>query len=408
MNSKLKNTIVTIRNAVFGFLYKYFLKPFLFLMDPEDVHDWFLGCGKFLGRHSLLRWKIRVWLDFSDKSLGQNIAGIKFKNPVGLAAGFDKNAEILPILPSVGFGFAEVGSVTGLPCAGNPRPRLWRLKKSRGLVVYYGLKNNGCEEISARLRKEIIGNVGKFEMPFGVSVAMTNRPENMDIETAISDYEKAFKVFLNVGDYITVNISCPNTSGGMPFLEPINLEKLLERLDNIWSNERSQEVANGRAQHEDNVGTGTTNKPIFVKMSPDKSFAEVDAILEILKKHRVHGIICSNLTKKPQNPLIFDKNLPNVGGISGKPVQSLADDLLSYIYKKEGRRFILIGCGGVFSAEDAYKKIRKGATLVELITGMIFEGPQLISEINLGLVKLLHRDGFSNISEAIGADFRHE
>jgi dihydroorotate dehydrogenase len=381
MNSHLKNRFVAVRNAVFGFLYKYFLKPFLFLMDPEFVHDLFLNFGKILGRYSILRWKTRVWLGFSDKSLEQNVAGINFKNPIGLAAGFDKNAEILAVLSSVGFGFAEVGSVTGLPCLGNPTPRLWRLKKSNGLVVYYGLKNNGCEEISKRLQKEITAK--KFQIPFGVSVAMTNRPENLDIETAISDYEKAFKSFLNIGDYITVNISCPNTSGGMPFLEPANLDKLFFKLDAVQ-----------------------TNKPIFVKMSPDKTFAEVDAILEILKKHRVSGIICSNLTKKPQNTLIFDKNLPNVGGISGKPVQDLADDLLSYIYKKEGQRFILVGCGGVFSAEDAYKKIRKGATLVQLITGMIFEGPQLISEINLGLTKFLRRDGFSNISEAIGADFR--
>ena len=212
---------------------------------------------------------------------------------------------------------------------------------------------------------------------------MTNRPENMDTTTAVADYAKAFGAFTQIADYITVNISCPNTSGGMPFLQPENLDLLFSKLDTIQ-----------------------TTKPIFVKMSPDKSFAEVDAILEVLKKHRVSGIICSNLTKKPQNSLIFDKNLPNVGGISGKPVQKLADDLLSHIYKKEGKRFILVGCGGIFSAEDAYKKIRLGATLVQLITGMIFEGPCLISEINRGLVVLLKRDGFQNTSEAIGADFK--
>jgi len=384
MNSRLRNIIFSTRNAVFGFFYKYFLKPFLFLFDPEDIHDLFLNVGKSLGKFSLLRWKTRVWFGFSNKSLEQNVAGIHFQNPVGLAAGFDKNAELLQILLSVGFGFAEVGSVTGEPCEGNPRPRLWRLKKSRGLVVYYGLKNNGCEEISARLRK-IIGKISgkKFQIPFGVSVAMTNRPENTDTDTAIADYAKSFGAFVDIADYITVNISCPNTSGGMPFLEPENLDKLFSRLDTIQ-----------------------TTKPIFVKMSPDKSFAEVDAILEILKKHRVSGIICSNLTKKPQNPLVFDKNVPKVGGISGKPVQKLSDDLLAHIYKKEGKRFVLIGCGGIFSAEDAYKKIRAGASLVELITGMIFEGPQLISEINLGLTKLLHRDGFKNISEAVGADYK--
>jgi dihydroorotate dehydrogenase len=155
MNSGLKNTFVSARNAVLHFLYKYFLKPILFLFDPEDVHNWFLNIGKLLGRYSVLRWKTRVCFGFSDPILEQTVAGLHFKNPVGLAAGFDKNAEIVPILPAVGFGFAEVGSVTGEPCSGNPRPRLWRLPKSRGLVVHYGLKNHGCEEISARMKKEI-------------------------------------------------------------------------------------------------------------------------------------------------------------------------------------------------------------------------------------------------------------
>ena len=375
---------IKARNAVVGFLYKWVLKPIFFAFDPEDVHNFFVGAGEFLGRFALTRWKTRLWFGFADKMLEQNVAGLHFKNPVGLAAGFDKNAEMTDIMSAVGFGFEEVGSVTGFPCAGNPRPRLWRLKKSRGLVVYYGLKNNGCEEISTRLRKQMRGNVGKkFQIPIGVSVAMTNRAENLDIGTAVADYEKSFTAFADVADYITVNISCPNAQGGMPFLEPENLDKLLERLDAIG-----------------------TERPVFVKMSPDKSTAEVDAILEILKKHRVSGIICSNLTKKPQNSLVFDQNLPNVGGISGKPAQQLSDDLLAHIYRREGRRFILIGCGGIFSARDAYKKIRAGATLVELITGMIFEGPQLISDINLGLVKLLRHDGFQNISEAVGADYK--
>src|ERR1035437_7222065 len=253
MNSKLKSVIIACRNAVIGFLYKYVLKPILFLFDPEDVHDLFLTIGKFLGRHSLMLWKTRVWLGFADKSLEQNVAGIHFKNPIGLAAGFDKNAELLDILPSVGFGFAEVGSITGFPCAGNPKPRLWRLPKSRGLVVYYGLKNNGCEEISARLRGQIKDNIGRWTNrqqaevanghaesdgnvwsgTLGVSVAMTNRPENLDADIAIADYAKAFGAFADIADYITVNISCPNAQGGMPFLEPENLDALFSKLDTI-------------------------------------------------------------------------------------------------------------------------------------------------------------------------------
>ena len=165
-------------------------------------------------------------------------------------------------------------------------------------------------------------------------------------------------------------------------MEPEKLERLLSELDKI-----------------------PTKKPVFVKISPDLSFPEVDAILNVLKKHRVDGIICGNLTKKKENRLVAEA-LPPVGGLSGKPTVNLSTDLISHIYQMEGKRFIIIGCGGIFSAEDAYKKIRAGATLVELITGMIFRGPQLISEINLGLTRLLRRDGFQNISQAIGADYK--
>ena len=373
------------RNRSVGFLYGHVLKPVFFALDPEDVHDFFVGTGKFLGRFSLTRAATRLWFDFSDKSLEQNILGIHFKNPVGLAAGFDKNAELAGVMPAVGFGFEEAGSVTGFPCTGNPRPRLWRLPKSRGLVVYYGLKNRGAEEISSRLQKKQASKTTgkKFQIPLGVSVAMTNRAENLDTAVAVADYVKAFGLFTEIADYITVNISCPNAQGGMPFLEPAKLDLLFSKLDLI-----------------------STDKPIFVKMSPDKTSAEVDAVLDTLKKHRVRGIICSNLTKKSDNPNILEKNVPQVGGISGRPLQKISDDLISYIYKKEGKRFILVGCGGIFSAADAYKKIRAGASLVELITGMIFVGPQLISEINLGLTRLLRRDGFQNISEAVGADWK--
>ncbi len=376
------------------FLYGFVLKPIIFPFDPEDMHNLFLGVGKFLGKFSLTRWKTRLWFGYSNKMLEQTVLGINFKNPVGLAAGFDKNAELTQIMPSVGFGFEEVGSVTGYPCEGNKRPRLWRLTQSRGYVVYYGLKNNGSEEISERLKNKFRKDSPCEKFPIGVSVAMTNCEENLDTSMAAADYAKAFEAFADIGSYTTVNISCPNAQGGQPFTEPIKLDVLLSKLDAI-----------------------ETKKPIFVKMSPDKTIDEVDAILDVLRRHRVHGIICSNLTKQKNNPKVLENNLPGVGGISGKPLQDLSDDLLSYIYRREvltpqvtadgqARKFILIGCGGIFSAEDAYKKIRSGATLVQLITGMIFEGPQLISEINLGLVELLRRDGFSNISQAIGADYK--
>jgi len=333
--------------------------------------------GVFLGHYGLTRWLTGLLFDFEDSSLAQKILNIHFKNPIGLSAGFDKNAELTDILPMVGYGFAELGSITGNPCPGNPKPRLWRLLKSKSLLVYYGLKNDGCEVLSKKLKDK------KFEVPMGMSVAMTNSVENLNIDLAVKDFAKAFRAMESIGSYMTVNISCPNTTGGQPFLAPHNLDYLFDILDEI-----------------------PTNKPIFVKLSPDLAQGELDILIDIIRSHRVHGIICTNLTKKRNNEKILDKDIPIVGGISGKAVQDLSDKMLSYIYQREGGRFVLVGCGGVFTAEDAYKKILLGATLVQMITGMIFEGPQVISDINLGLTKLLERDGYKNISEAIGVGIK--
>jgi len=363
------------RNKIIHGLYISLLKPIFFHNDPETVHDHMTKFGVWLGSHSLSQKVVTHLFGYKNKSLEQNILGINFKNPIGLSAGFDKNAELTDILPSVGFGFGEVGSITANRCAGNPKPRLWRLQNSKSLAVYYGLKNNGCEAIAVKLRNK------KFKAPIGISVAMTNSQENTHIKSAVLDYAKAFKTMAPLASYTTVNISCPNTLGGQPFLLPHNLDYLFDILDPI-----------------------PTEKPIFIKLSPDLTAGELNNLLDIARAHRIDGIICTNLTKKRNNPKILDSNVPAVGGLSGKVVEDLSNKLLSYIYQREKDRFILIGSGGVFSAEDAYKKIRLGASLVQLITGMIFEGPQVISEINRGLVELLKKDGYNNISEAVGVD----
>ncbi len=371
----MNETVAFYRNKLTHSIYKYLLKPVFFRNDPEFIHDKMTSVGITLGRFRLGRVATKALFRYENPVLEQKILGISFKNPIGLSAGFDKNAQLTDILPSVGFGFAEMGSITGKQCAGNPKPRLWRLPNSKSLAVYYGLKNDGCEVISKRLQ-------GKhFSIPIGMSVAMTNCEDNLILKNAVKDYAKAFKFMEPLSDYITVNISCPNTHGGQPFIVPHKLDYLFDVLDEI-----------------------PTKKPVFIKLSPDMSRSELDALLDVARAHRVQGIICTNLTKKRDNPKILDKDIPEKGGLSGKVVQELSDEVLTYIYKKEGKRFILVGCGGVFTAEDAYKKIRLGASLIQMITGMIFEGPQVISEINQGLTKLLKRDGFNNIQQAIGVD----
>lgn len=365
---------IRLRNSIIHFFYTTIFKPLAFRQDPEDVHDRTLSLGKFFGSNAITQFITSIAFNYSNESyLSQEIKGIKFNNPIGLAAGFDKNAELTQILDKVGFGFEEIGSITGEACTGNQKPRLWRAKKSKSLLVYYGLKNDGAEAISKRLKNL------NFRIPIGISVAKTNCELTADTNEGIKDYVKAYKLFENIGDYYTINISCPNAFGGQPFTDAPRLEALLKAI--------TQEKR---------------TKPIFIKLSPDLSNAELDSILELSRKYKIDGLICSNLTKNRNNNKILDENLPEKGGFSGKVQEALSDKQLEYIYKKCGKEFVLVGCGGVFTAEDAYRKIKLGASLIQMITGMVFQGPQTIGEINRGLVELLKKDGYKNITEAVG------
>ena len=374
----MKEVFIITRNKTLRFFYNNFLKTIFFRLQPEIIHDRMVSIGSLLGANPLGRFVTSMMFSYSDKRLEQDILGIRFKNPIGLAGGFDKNGQLTEILPSVGFGFMEIGSVTGEPCEGNPKPRLWRLKSSKSLLVWYGLKNDGAEVLSKKLKSK------NFSVPLGTNIAKTNSKSTVKTNSGIADYAKAFDKFKKIGSYFTVNISCPNAFGGQPFTDPVSLDVLLGKLDKIQ-----------------------TKKPVFLKFSPDLGKKQIDDLIGVCNRHRVHGFICTNLTKNRNNKKILDAVQSTDGGMSGKVVEKLSNDMLSYIYKKTKGKYIMVGLGGVFNAEDAYRKIRKGASLVQLITGMIFEGPQVISEINLGLVKLLEKDGYSSISDAVGADFRY-
>lgn len=360
-----------------GGSYRIFVKPVLFSQDPEKVHDKFIRIGAFLGRHSFTKWLIRYAFYFEDKSLEQDVCGIYFKNPVGLSAGFDKDAQLGDILPDIGFGFMQIGSLTFKPYAGNPVPRLYRLKKSFGLVVNYGLKNLGVHKLVLKIKK-----IRSVDFPLGISVAKTNSMETVEPSAAIDDYYGSFKCLEkeNVGDFYTINISCPNAFGGEPFSDPHRLDKLLSQLSVL-----------------------NIKKPVFLKMPVDLEWGKFNAILELVISYGLSGVVIGNLTKNRNSKLIHDE-IPEgvVGGISGRPLFHLTNDLIEKTYKLYGDKLVIIGVGGIFSAKDAYQKIKKGASLVQLITGMIYEGPQLIGGINEDLVELLKRDGYANISEAVG------
>lgn len=371
-----------LRLTIIAFIYQKIIKPILFLFDAESVHQTHTFFGELLGKTFLKNyfdWK----LNYQSSKLKQKIAGINFDGPIGLAAGFDYNAQLTQVLSTLGFGFQSVGTITNLPYDGNPKPRLRRLPKSKSLMVNKGFKNLGAEKISHNL---VLSRVEGFKIPLGISIGVSNNKNLKNLEDAIADIKKSFVIFEKSkikNSYYELNISCPNLiNTSIDFYKPTNLEKLLEKLKSL-----------------------KLKKPVFVKMPIDKNNQKILAILKILSQFSfIKGVIIGNLFKDRKSPLL-DKQEVNkfkVGNFSGKPCEPRSNELIKLTHKKYKNKLVIIGCGGVFNGGDAYEKIKLGSSLIQLITGMIFQGPQLISQINLELEELLEKDGYKNIKEAIG------
>jgi len=370
MATKAKEILISGRNVILKTGYKAIFKPLAFQTNPEWIHDRMITTGAFLGAHAPFRAITRAAFGYMHPMLAQNVAGVHFAAPVGLAAGFDKDAHLIQILPSCGFGHAEVGSVTAKPYEGNEGQRLWRLPKSESLMVYYGLKNEGAPAVAQRIKK------AKRTIPIGISIAKTNCKETANTQKGVEDYVEGYKSLYKLADYITINISCPNAFGGEPFTDAKKLDALLGALS------KEQKTC-----------------PIFLKIAHHMSDAQRTELIDIALGYGVDGFICANLGKKRDNPLLKETDVPEVGGYSGKPVRALSTKLIADVYKQVQGKAVVIGCGGIFSAEA-------GSSLLQLITGMIYEGPQVISSIHQGLVRLLKADGYNSITEAIGVNSR--
>jgi len=355
-------------------IYEKIIRPVLFSIDAETTHDVTINLGNKLSKYNLIKKVIKNIYYYENDKLNLRLFNINFKNPVGLAAGFDKNALLTQFIPSFGFGHMEIGSITGEKCFGNPKPRLFRLPKDKAIMVHYGLKNDGAEIISKRLKHK------KFLIPVGISIAKTN-DKNILGKDAIKDYCKSFRLFAKIGAYTTLNISCPNSKDGTTFCQDtIALGKLLKEINKI-----------------------KTAKPTLLKISPDIDKEQLSRIIKLSRKYDIRGLIISNLSKKRGN-LKTDKTILNKysGGISGLPMKSISNLLIKETYKLSKGKIPIIGCGGIFNANDAYEKIKLGSSLLQLITGMIYRGPAIVKDINKGLVKLIEEDKFENIKEAIG------
>ena len=338
------------------------IRPALFLLDPERAHGLAIAALKLLppGKPAP-----------DGGPLAIRVAGLSFPNPLGMAAGFDKNAEVPDALLGVGFGFAEVGSITPLPQVGNPKPRMFRLVEDRGVINRLGFNNAGADAAAARLARRL-GKPGIVGINIGA---------NKDSADRIADYVAMTKVMAPLASYLAVNISSPNTPGLRALQDEAALTGLLDA------------VLEAR---------GASQVPVFLKVAPDLTPADIDAISRIAIDKGLAALIVSNTTIS--RPPLRSRYAGESGGLSGAPLKALAQQRLRDFRKASGGAIPLVGVGGIASAEDAWARIRAGASLVQIYSAMAFDGPDIARRIVGGLERLMKRDGFASIAEAVGSE----
>jgi dihydroorotate dehydrogenase len=344
-------------------MYRLFLKPIFFLFSPERAHHLAMKLFKIALKMPILNIPFKKVFKTENPLLEKRVLGLTFKNPVGLAAGFDKDGQYLDILPSLGFGFVELGTVTPLPQDGNPQPRLFRLPADEALINRMGFNNKGVDNLVNNLKNYrntegviIGGNIGKNKVT----------PN----ENATNDYEICFNALFDYVDYFVVNVSSPNTPNLRELQDKEPLTKLLSRL----------QVLNKKK---------TIPKPILLKIAPDLTDSQLDDILEIVKNTELAGLVATNTTISRTDletpPLSIDAI--GAGGLSGKPLKSRSTEVIRYLRKGGEKNMAIIGVGGIITAEDALEKIEAGADLIQIYTGMVYEGPELIKKINTALLE---------------------
>ncbi len=333
-------------------MYKRLLRPLLFRLDPELIHK--IVCS--ILKLPLLAKILKLVYSFHYPGLEKQVCGLQFKNPVGLAAGFDKDAELVNQMADLGFGYLEIGTVTPKSQAGNEKPRLFRLPKDQALINRMGFNNTGVENV----RKNLLKSKGKCIIGGNIGKNKTTSNEN-----AVDDYIFCFKHLYDVVDYFVVNVSSPNTPGLRELQEAKALTEILLKLQ---EQNRFKEI----------------HKPIFLKISPDLNKQQLDDIIDVVLKTKIAGIIATNTTISRENLRTTRTQIEKIGsgGLSGKPIRKSSTEIIRYLAEKSNNAFPIIGVGGIHSPEDAIEKLNAGASLVQIYTGFIYEGPGLIKKIN--------------------------
>jgi dihydroorotate dehydrogenase len=337
-------------------MYKLLIRPILFWFDPEEVHYFSFSFIKFISKIPFVPSIVKSIYEVKDSRLEREVFGLKFKNPVGLAAGFDKDAKCYKELSNFGFGFIEIGTLTPVGQEGNPKKRLFRLKEDSSIINRMGFNNGGVQEAVERLKKNksvlIGGNIGKNKLT----------PN----ENATQDYEICFEALFDYVDYFVVNVSSPNTPNLRELQDKKPLTELLQTLQN-------KNLAKPK------------QKPILLKIAPDLTDSQLFDIIDIVNETKIAGVIATNTTLSREG--LQSKNKSEMGGLSGKPLTNRSTEVIRFLSEKSNKAFPIIGVGGIHSAEDALEKLEAGASLIQLYTGFIYEGPSLVTKINKEILK---------------------
>lgn len=339
-------------------MYKLLIRPIFFLFDPEKIHHFTFSLIRTLSRIPGFPALCRSLYEVNDKRLEREVFGLKFKNPIGLAAGFDKDAKLFQELSNFGFGFIEIGTLTPKPQEGNPKKRLFRLREDSAIINRMGFNNGGVDAAVERLKKNknilIGGNIGKNKIT----------PN----EDAVSDYEICFEALFDYVDYFVVNVSSPNTP---------NLRQLQDK-EPLTALLRALQIRNSKKH---------IKKPILLKIAPDLTDSQLLDIIDIINDTQIAGVIATNTTIARDG--LQSQNKAEAGGLSGKPLTKRSTEVIRFLSEKSNKSFPIIGVGGIHSADDALEKLEAGASLVQLYTGFIYEGPHLVGEINKKILQTI-------------------
>ena len=357
-------------------VYRSLLRPILFRLPPESAHELALHSLPFVAKFVGGRYESAI--------LNTDLFGLRFRNPVGLAAGFDKDGVALESLATLGFGFIEAGTVTLHPQPGNPKPRMFRLSEDQALINRAGFNNAGAAAFVKRVEHHRPDNC-----VLGVSIG---KSKITPFEEATADYLASFELVYKLADYVAINVSSPNTPQLRELQQSDQLSSLLVALQT-----RNRELQERHSR--------PAPVPLLVKISPDLETRELEMIVDVIQRLQIDGIIATNTTTSRDN-LRTDRSRVaafGAGGLSGKPLTRKATQMIAELYRLTNGQIPLVGVGGIFSAEDAWEKICAGASLVQLYTGFIYKGPRIVRQINEGLVEILRREGFANVAAAVGS-----